>query len=119
MKLSSCLALTMLATLTTRAADAQNRGDCTENRWSNLSSQISYACKGSGRGNSCSIEMSCADLAANRDKFLSCGQYRNTMMQECYKGGDPNHELTSDDAFAAANRCIEVYKNPQHNPPCN
>lgn len=111
-------ALTITVMFGAQAAHAQDRGDCTENRWSQLSSQISYSCKGSGAGNRCSIEMSCSDLAANRDKFLSCGQSRNTMMKECYKGGDPNHELASDDAFGAANRCIEIFKNPDHKPPC-
>jgi hypothetical protein len=111
-------ALNIVAMSGTLTMYAQNRGDCTENRWSQLNDSISYNCKGNGRGNSCNIEMTCSDLATNRDKFLSCGQARNTMMKECYKGGDPNHELASDDAFAAANRCVEVYKNPQHKPPC-
>lgn len=112
-------AFAVTTALVVGSTEAQSRyGDCNENRWSQLSDQISYSCKGNGRGNSCNIEMSCSDLAGNRDKFLSCGQSRNTMMKECYKGGDPNHELASDDAFAAANRCVEVFKNSQHKPPC-
>jgi len=98
--------------------DHDKYGDCTENRWSQLNTQVSYNCKGGGAGSRCNIDMSCSDLASNRDKFLSCGKARDQMMKECYKGGDPNHELASDDAYAAANRCIEVFKNPEHKPRC-
>lgn len=114
----SAAIICLAAGLNTQATAASDSGDCTESRWSQLNDQVSYWCKGNGRASTCTIEMSCADLAANREKFLSCGGNRNTMMNECYKGGDPRHELASDEAFAGANKCVEVYKNPAHVPPC-
>jgi hypothetical protein len=102
----------------TPTAYAADTGDCTENRWSSLSDKIGYTCKGNGKGESCHIKMSCADLAFNRDRFMECAATRETMMKECFKGGDSTHRDAVDNEWRAANRCVEVYKNPEHKPPC-
>ncbi|HZI14265.1 MAG TPA: hypothetical protein VE153_28105 [Myxococcus sp.] len=81
-------------------------GDCAKEVYRELTRLAGEACKTEGMR--CDESMSCQDLLARWSKFKRCIEARRTLMDRCFRGGDPAHKNVLATYEKGQARCTEL-----------